>query len=227
MSKKLEAVAGERYGNLLVIGSAPRNEIGGTMALCLCDCGVEKAFYLSGMRRGKIKSCGCINRDPEKIKRGADSLKRKWASGTRKAPPPEMYKKLADSRRGKPNPPGRCSKDIDNWAAKYWYLIGPNMVVLEGINLCNLVRDNSHLFHPRHLQWKDGLCRAVKGLYSLFEIGRDGEPRTSSWMGWRIGDRMTREQYNDGQNISGNAGSVTSCDDRDIRSGSCEASRSS
>lgn len=197
MGRKLEVVKGERYGKLVIIEDAPPNEFRGTMALCLCDCGVERAFYLSGMKMGKIRSCGCSNRDPDKIQRGAEALKRKWASGTRKLPPPEMYKKLAEARMGKPNPPGRCAIGVDNWAAKHWHLVGPNMEILDGLNLCDLVRNNSHLFHPRHLIWKKGLCRAVKGLYSLFEMSPNGERRVNSWMGWKIGDRMTRDQYND------------------------------
>lgn len=56
-----------------------------TYALCDCDCGGEARVSISSLRRGKIKSCGCLQRETAsaKFKKHGDSqspLYRKWAS---------------------------------------------------------------------------------------------------------------------------------------------------
>ena len=62
LSKKREALAGENFGNWIVIGEAPKSESGLTMMLCKCrKCGAEKTVTLSSLRSGKstqCKSCG-------------------------------------------------------------------------------------------------------------------------------------------------------------------------
>ena len=58
---------GDRYGRLVVIGSAEPYRIpsGKTyrQVLLRCDCGIECVKKLAQLRFGRIKSCGCLHRD--------------------------------------------------------------------------------------------------------------------------------------------------------------------
>lgn len=64
MSKNKNRI-GEKYQKLLVIGEAPsKREPSGALVVRVivrCDCGVEKETCYKQLKRGKIKSCGCLN----------------------------------------------------------------------------------------------------------------------------------------------------------------------
>lgn len=62
VSKLIDRI-GTRYGRLVVTGRAPRNRHGGTMWLCQCDCGKEKAVAVTSLRKGLTTSCGCYHRE--------------------------------------------------------------------------------------------------------------------------------------------------------------------
>lgn len=58
--------AGDRYGKL-VIKEVYREQYKNKMltkALCVCDCGNEKALLLNNVKTGKTTSCGCTRKDP-------------------------------------------------------------------------------------------------------------------------------------------------------------------
>lgn len=59
MSKRID-LYGQRFGRLVVISQAEKNQMGRTMWYCRCDCG--KSVIVSGvnLRTGKTKSCGCL-----------------------------------------------------------------------------------------------------------------------------------------------------------------------
>jgi len=57
-----ENLIGERFGRLLVIQVAGRNKYGQIKWLCKCDCGNTKAVFGSDLKRGKVKSCGCLRK---------------------------------------------------------------------------------------------------------------------------------------------------------------------
>jgi len=48
---------GKEFGRLIIIGISTNNR---NKVLCLCSCGIEKEIELRSLRRGKTKSCGCI-----------------------------------------------------------------------------------------------------------------------------------------------------------------------
>lgn len=56
---RLIDISGQRFGRLLVLGRSDRKSNGGSMWLCRCDCGTEKAVNSSNLRPGRIVSCGC------------------------------------------------------------------------------------------------------------------------------------------------------------------------
>lgn len=50
---------GERYGRLVTA----RPDISKKKYICLCDCGNEKSIWISALRGGLTKSCGCLHRE--------------------------------------------------------------------------------------------------------------------------------------------------------------------
>jgi hypothetical protein len=53
---------GNRYTRLTVIANAPMKN-GRGRVLCRCMCGTEKEVTARDLRRGRIKSCGCLKRE--------------------------------------------------------------------------------------------------------------------------------------------------------------------
>lgn len=53
-------LAGQRFGELIVVERAPRVEIVGRDAAwrCRCDCGAEKVISAKNLRAGRTRSCG-------------------------------------------------------------------------------------------------------------------------------------------------------------------------
>lgn len=62
MSKLID-LSGRRFGRLVVIGRAENTPEGKARWLCRCDCGKENATEGQGLRSGRTKSCGCLNRE--------------------------------------------------------------------------------------------------------------------------------------------------------------------
>jgi hypothetical protein len=55
---------GNVYGRLMVVGTNGNLTKGGRlMWVCKCSCGAEKEIEGRAMRRGRIKSCGCLKRE--------------------------------------------------------------------------------------------------------------------------------------------------------------------
>lgn len=52
---------GTRYGRLLAL---EETRVGHNRALvCQCDCGRQKTVWLSHLKCGRVKSCGCLMRE--------------------------------------------------------------------------------------------------------------------------------------------------------------------
>ena len=64
MGRKLDLV-GQRYGRLLVIKEAGRDKHGNVLWLCKCSCpcGTEVTVSCAPLRKGDIRSCGCLRRE--------------------------------------------------------------------------------------------------------------------------------------------------------------------
>ena len=55
---------GNVYGRLMVVGTnGTLNKDGRLMWVCRCSCGAKKEVEGRAMRRGRIKSCGCLKRE--------------------------------------------------------------------------------------------------------------------------------------------------------------------
>ena len=60
---ELKDLTGIKFGRLTVIERIGTNDRGEATWLCKCDCGKSKITYGSNLRKGRTKSCGCLNSD--------------------------------------------------------------------------------------------------------------------------------------------------------------------
>jgi len=64
LNPRVKDVIGEIYNKLTIIENLPSKKLGGTyykMVKVLCECGNEKEIGYKSIKKGKIKSCGCLN----------------------------------------------------------------------------------------------------------------------------------------------------------------------
>ena len=84
---------GIRYGRLVVVA---RTELPGSRWLCECDCGNQKIAWQCNLCTGKLRSCGCLQKEAAKMA----ALKRMTHGQTRyKKPSPEYVSWSAAKRR--------------------------------------------------------------------------------------------------------------------------------
>lgn len=90
------------------------------------------------------------------------------------------------------------AKGPDHHKSKYWIVRNESLgVTIQGLNLNDLVRNNSHLFDDADLNWKRYRCKATKGLRGLFEIKKStGKPVALSWKGWTPVDVLDKDKIN-------------------------------
>lgn len=62
-TKRKPVNIGERFGRLQVVECVNKNKNGAKIYHCICDCGNEKDAIGAELRRGKVKSCGCLFRE--------------------------------------------------------------------------------------------------------------------------------------------------------------------
>lgn len=62
--------AGLKFGRLVVLGKNGKDNSGKTLVNTKCSCGTSKTIRLSDMTSAKIVSCGCRNKDRERLVAG-------------------------------------------------------------------------------------------------------------------------------------------------------------
>lgn len=60
---KIKTLIGQRFERLVVLKRKGNNKEGRALWEVLCDCGNHKIVTGSNLRRGQVKSCGCLARD--------------------------------------------------------------------------------------------------------------------------------------------------------------------
>lgn len=54
---------GDKYGRLTIQEYAGKAKNGSTLVKCVCDCGTEKIVRLCSLKKGEIRSCGCLAKE--------------------------------------------------------------------------------------------------------------------------------------------------------------------
>jgi len=62
-SKRIKDLTKQTFGRLTVIGFSHLNELKHSVWICSCVCGETKSVKNGDLRAGRIKSCGCLNRE--------------------------------------------------------------------------------------------------------------------------------------------------------------------
>lgn len=120
--KRTPDTIGTRYERLVIIDEAtpyvqPSTGVRQRQWLCRCDCGNEKVVAQAALRRGDVKSCGCLN---EELKR--ERTKHGHAIGGQRTKTlvawGQMIKRCTDSRVDQwPNYGGRGVTVCDRWSS--------------------------------------------------------------------------------------------------------------
>lgn len=67
----LEDLTGRSFAKLLVLGQGGRDQSGRVVWRCRCDCGGETVVEGRELRRGGIRSCGCLKRNSRALVPGS------------------------------------------------------------------------------------------------------------------------------------------------------------
>lgn len=79
MAHRKTIEAGTVFGRLTVIGVGQSGYLNRSQSKCVCECGVTGEFDNNRLRRGKVRSCGCITPEP-KHGRSGDPIHKVWGA---------------------------------------------------------------------------------------------------------------------------------------------------
>ena len=60
---RFEDVGGRSFGRLTCVGFVGRNSFGAALWRCACSCGNIVVHTLNNLKRGKVRSCGCLKKE--------------------------------------------------------------------------------------------------------------------------------------------------------------------
>lgn len=83
---RIKDITNQRFGKLLVIKQAPRQEKKQSAWICLCDCGIECIKRGTALRYGWVQSCGCmggLGKHPNYIKSVIKWVMRMYVGGAK------------------------------------------------------------------------------------------------------------------------------------------------
>lgn len=64
----IKDISNKRFGRLVAIKPTGQKKWGVSLWSCTCDCGKEHVAAINSLKRGLVKSCGCLLREIAKIK---------------------------------------------------------------------------------------------------------------------------------------------------------------
>ena len=118
----------EIFGSRLTrIRDAGKDRWSKARGLYQCDCGTQKFINDSSVRRGKTKSCGCLNR--ERIKSPSQLLERSTAGGKAhkgRVAPNKGLIRIYEFYSTKSKPIGRCKWVTEDELSKIYHGILPD-----------------------------------------------------------------------------------------------------
>lgn len=68
-AQKSQEFIGKKFGKLVIESIFPLRDKDRIVVLCICDCGNHHKAVLSNLKRGKVQSCGCLNKNGDTHKK--------------------------------------------------------------------------------------------------------------------------------------------------------------
>ena len=155
--KFLEDLIGQKFGRLTVIERS-ENKGGRTAWKCRCDCGNESVVVATNLKRGKVNSCGCLNKEKlhERSKHGMKGtpIYGVWRNIKNRCLNSNVKKYEDYGGRGIKI----CDEWIDNFQAFYDYVSKLEHYGEEGYTLDRI--NNNGNYEPNNLRWADKKTQA-------------------------------------------------------------------
>lgn len=171
-------LTGERFGRLTVIRSEGKNRNGSYMWLCECDCGNTKVLNSGELRRGNVRSCGCLSRELARerfTKHGYSRTKiySEWKKMIQRCGGNNAYNSLKYSQRG--------IKVCDLWLNDFHAFLDHVSQLPHydepGYSLDRI--DNDGDYEPGNVRWADAITQANNRTNNVY-ITYEGETHTMS-----------------------------------------------
>lgn len=140
--RKREDLTGRQFGDLMVLSPA-ENKKGRTCWKCICTCGKECIVFSRDLKAGKVKSCGCKERQKG---RGIRDL-----TGQKFGRLPAVYP--VEKRDKKGNVYWFCRCDCGNTRE-----VTESALVFGSCQSCGCMKREGQEKIRTRLQWVDGVC---------------------------------------------------------------------
>ncbi len=143
----MKMTPGERYGRLVTVRP---DAVFKKQYICLCDCGTEKSIWISALRGGLTKSCGCLVRESNAARNKARTV-----HGARNTPTHRSWISMRN-RCNNPNNPGyeyyggRGITVCERWSS-YTNFLEDMGERPKGTSLDR--RDNNKGYEPGNCRW--------------------------------------------------------------------------
>lgn len=186
-------LTGQRFGRLTVIRSEGKNIHGSYMWLCECDCGNMKVLNSGELRRGNVKSCGCLSRELARerfTKHGYSRTKiySEWKKMIGRCKDNNSYNSL--------NYAGRGIKVCDRWLTDFQAFLDHVSQLPHydepGYSLDRI--DNDGNYEPGNVRWANAVTQANNRSNNV-QITYNGETHTMAEWARKLGMSYHKLQW--------------------------------
>lgn len=167
------ALAGQRFGRLIVVSRAPNNRHGQAQWDTQCDCGKRAVVAASKLTSGKTRSCGCLVRDTVR----ARSTTHGQGSRNHKSRAYTAWKEMKRRVRRDPHYAGKVNIHPE-WSASYEAFFRDMGPCPDGFELDRI--DNSKGYVPGNCRWVNETRQARNRSYCKLDEAKAAEIRVSS-----------------------------------------------
>lgn len=185
---------GMKFNRLLVVGRAENTPNGSARWNCLCDCGNTSVVVGSKLRSGKIKSCGCWNK--ERI--GKMNLSHGHNKGRSQSATYDSWRAMKERCYNKKNKRyesygGKGIIVCDRWKNSFENFLEDMGERPEGMTLDRI--DVNGNYEPNNCRWVDATTQAYNiGLRKDNTSGRTGVARSANGKRWIAYIRFKNQQ---------------------------------
>ena len=193
MSCNMIDLTGERFGRLTVIQSEGKNRWGSYMWLCECDCGNTKILDGSELRRGNVRSCGCLSREMASerfIKHGYSRTKiySEWKKMIQRCGDNNSYNRLNYNQRGVKV----CELWMNDFQAFLDYVSNLPHYGEPGYSLDRINNDGD--YEPGNVRWANAITQANNRSNNV-RITYNGETHTMAEWARKLGMPYSKLQW--------------------------------